>query len=68
MITGTQCDQIQSFDRGHPGGVNFDLVSLIHGQVRVGSLPLRNKKLNGPQVTNNKSVWDKYVGLNLNGM
>ena len=37
MGTGmTQYDHIQSFNRGHPGGVNFDFVSLIHSEVRVG--------------------------------
>ena len=54
----TQCDQIQSYNRGHYGGVSFDFVSLIHWKVRVGGPSTKKQNFIGQEVSNNKSLWE----------
>ena len=57
----TQRDHIQSFNRGHPGSVDFDFVSLIHCQARECGPTTKKLKFRGQEVSNNEYVWDKNV-------
>ena len=52
---------IFKFKRGHPCGVNFDFVSLIHCQARLVDPTIRKSKFNSQEILISKSLWDNVV-------